>query len=169
MSLLGPRHEVRLAGEDRRHEPGDVGREILQVRREEHEYIAARHLGPRPERVRDAALGAVRDDAEERVPRAEVPEDLGGPVEAAVVHDDELAGVGERQERVARLADQLGKVFGFVFRGNEHAHLGRDGPGGEAHRRLRMRAGRTPSWSRYFATVRRAILTPRWANSSTIC
>src|SRR5207247_10790324 len=92
----------------------------------------------------------------------------GGPVEAAVVHDDELAGVGERQERVARLADQLGKVFGFVFGGNEHAHFRRDGPGGEAHRRLRMRAGRAPSWSRYFATVRRAILTPRWSNSSTI-
>ena len=28
------------------------------------------------------------------------------------------------------------------------------------HTRLRMRAESTPSWSRYFATVRRAIWTP---------
>src|SRR5216117_4336200 len=111
----------------------------------------------------------MRDRADEGVPRAQIPQHLRGAVEAAVVHDDELAGVGERQQRVARLADQLGKVFGLVFGGNEHAHFGRDGPGGEAHRRLRMRAGRTPSWSRYFATVRRAILTPFCANISTIC
>src|SRR5256884_565268 len=47
---------------------------------------------------------------------------------------------------------------------------GREGrAGGEAHSRLRMRAGRMLSWSRYFATVRRAILTPFCANISTIC
>src|SRR5712691_9060297 len=102
------------------------------------------------------------------MPGSELVQDDGGLILAAIVHDDHLASVGERQQRLPRLPHELRQVLRLVLRGDEHAHLGRDGLGSEAHSRLRMRAGRTPSWSRYFATVRRAIRTPRWANSSTI-
>src|SRR3989454_4693691 len=90
-------------------------------------------------------------------------------VAAAIVDHHHFGGVGERQQRVARLAHELGQVLDLVLRGDEHADLRRGSGRREAHRRFRIRAGRMLSWSRYLATVRRAILTPFCSNSSTIC
>src|SRR5690242_20260459 len=88
---------------------------------------------------------------------------------AAVVDDHDLARIRQRQQRFARESHELGEVLGLVLGGNQDADVGECGVSGEAHRRLRMRAGRMPSWSRYLATVRRAILTPLRSNISTIC
>src|SRR5205823_12858794 len=80
------------------------------------------------------------------------------------------AGAGrERRQGLARLAEEFRQLLGFVLGGHEDAHVGSGRPRGEAHSRLRIRAGRMLSWSRYLAPVRRAILTPRCANISTIC
>src|SRR5438477_544284 len=119
--------------------------------------------------VGDAALAAVRDHAHERVFERELAQRLGGGVAAAVVDDHHFAAVRQRQQGLARLAYEFRQILGFVLGGHEDAHLGSGRPRGEAHSRLRIRAGRMLSWSRYLATVRRAILTPRCANISTIC
>ena len=108
-------------------------------------------------------------DPHERMLGGEIAQRLRGAIVAAVVDYDDLAGVRQREERLARLADELGEILRLVLGGDEDAHLGRCRAGDEAHRRFRMRAGRMLSWSRYLATVRRAILTPFWANISTIC
>ena len=145
MALLSASHEVGLVRDDRLNEPGDVRRPILQVRRIEHENPSPGSVRPGLERVSDAPPAAVGDDADEGMLGGELVQHVGRAVAAAVVDDDDLAGVGERQQRLARLAHKFGEVPGLVFRGHEHAHLGRHGRGGEAHSRLRMRAGRMPS------------------------
>src|SRR5438094_3464842 len=88
---------------------------------------------------------------------------------AAVVDHDDLAGIRQGQEGLTGLADELGEILHLVLGGDEDAHLWPRRACGQAHSRLRMRAGRMLSWSRYLATVRRAILTPFCANISTIC
>src|SRR3989440_72012 len=70
---------------------------------------------------------------------------------------------------LAREPHEFWQVLRLVLGGDEDAHFRLCGGGGEAHRRFRIRAGKMPSWSRYLATVRRAIFTPRCPNSSTIC
>src|SRR6266700_1373397 len=169
VSLLRPRHDVRRSRQDRRHEAGDVGRAVLQVRGIEHQDVPPRRLGAGPERVRDATLAAVRHDPDERMLGRELLQRVRRPVAAAVVDHHHLDGVWQRQQRLTRLAHELGEVLGLVLGGHEDAPLGRHGGCGEAHRRFRMRAGRMLNWSRYLATVRRAILTPFCSNSSTIC
>src|SRR5687767_1579125 len=105
----------------------------------------------------------------ERMLGGELLQHLRRPVVAAVVDDDELAGVRQRQERFAREPHELREILRLVLGGHEDAHVRPRGVRGEAHSRFRMRAGRMPSWSRYLATVRRAIFTPLRANISTIC
>src|SRR5947209_11703972 len=144
-------------------------RSVLQVGGIEHQDAAAGGVAPRCQGVCDATLAAVRDHAHERVFDRELAQRLGGGVAAAVVDDHHFAAVRQRQQGLARLAYEFRKILGFVLGGHEDAHLGSGRPRGEAHSRLRMRAGRMLSWSRYLATVRRAILTPRCANISTIC
>ena len=143
--LLGAGHEVRFVRDDRLHQCGNVGRPILQVRGIEHEDAAAGRVGAGLEGVGDAAPAAVGDDPDEGVLGGQLVQHVGGAVAAAVVDHDDLAGVGERQQRFAGLTYELGEIPGFILRRDQHAHLGRDGRRGEAHSRLRMRAGRIPS------------------------
>src|SRR5256885_149638 len=123
----------------------------------------------RNQRVGDATGGAVGGDPHPGVLAGELLQHRPGGVVAAVVHDHQLAGVRQRTERGVRLADQIGEILRLVPGGHEDAHVGERRRGGEAHSRLRIRAGRMLSWSRYLATVRRAMRTPRLADSSTIC
>src|SRR5206468_12576280 len=99
----------------------------------------------------------------------QVAQHRGCGVGAAVVDHHHLARVRQRQERVAAQAHELRQILGFILGRDEHTHVRRGIGGCQAHSRLRIRAGRMFSWSRYLATVRRAILTPRCANISTIC
>src|SRR5690348_2175436 len=75
------------------------------------------------------------------------------------------------RERFRRQLHEQRQVLRFVLRRDEHRHLGATGLGKwcvrhdrfaalSGHTRLRIRAESTPSWSRYLATVRRAIWTP---------
>src|SRR6267378_8532633 len=169
VSLLRARHDVGAVLDDRGDECGDVGREVLQVGGIEHEHPAARGIGAGFECVGNAPLCAVRHHAHERMLGGELGEHARRAVLAAVVHDHQLTGVGQRQQRLARQPYELGEVLGLVLGGDEHADLGERRIGREAHMRLRIRAGRMPSWSRYLATVRRAIFTPRCSNIWTIC
>src|SRR5215217_7095857 len=93
-------------------------------------------------------------------------------VDGAVVdHDDFVADLRRLRERLRRELHEQREILGLVLRGDEDRDIDpaiervgelRDGPraGVRHHTRLRMRAERTPSWSRYLATVRRAIWTP---------
>ena len=108
-------------------------------------------------------------DPDEGMLRREIAQHLRRAVVAAIVDHHDLTRVRQRQQCLARLAHELREILCLVFRGDEDAHFGQGRAGREAHSRLRMRAGRMLSWSRYFATVRRAILTPFWPNISTIC
>src|SRR5207237_10858774 len=123
----------------------------------------------RRERVGDAVLAAVRHHPQKGVLGREVAQHVRSAVTAAVVDHDDLARIGQRQQRLPGLAHEFRKVIGLVLCRDQDAHVREGRAGGEAHSRLRMRAGRMLSWSRYFATVRRAILTPFCANISTIC
>src|SRR5207302_54351 len=169
MSLLGTGDDVGRVIEDRLHQGGDVTGPVLQVGGIEHEDAAAGGVAPRRQGVGDAALAAVRDHPDERVLGRELAQRVRGGIAAAVVDDHHFTTVRQGQQRLARLAHEFRQILGFVLGGHEHTHLGSGRPRGEAHNRLRMRAGRMLSWSRYLATVRRAIFTPRCANISTIC
>src|SRR3989441_97399 len=169
VALLCAGDHVGRVVEDGLHEVGNVARAILQIGGIEDEDPAPGGVGAGREGVGDAALIAVGHDPQERVLDREVAQRIRGAVSAAVVDDDDLAGIGKRQEGLTRLPHKLREVLGLVLRRDQHAHFREGRAGGEAHSRLRMRAGRMLSWSRYFATVRRAILTPFCANISTIC
>src|SRR4029077_18681156 len=86
----------------------------------------------------------------------------------AVIDDDDFEGKPFAGQRLTALPHEFGKVERLVFRRHEDAHVHRLG-GSEGHTRFRIRAGRMPSWSRYFATVRRAIWMPCSWNRWTIC
>src|SRR5947207_2228766 len=169
VALLRADDHVGRVVEDGLHEVGNVARAILQVGGIEDEHPAAGGVGAGREGVGDAALTAVGHDPQERVLGREVPQRVRGAVSAAVVDDDDLARIREREEGLTRLPHELRQILGLVLRRDQDAHVREGRAGGEAHSRLRMRAGRMLSWSRYFATVRRAILTPFCANISTIC
>src|SRR5512141_1040581 len=98
-------------------------------------------------------------------------------VHRSVVDDDDFVPVRSIRKCLRRLLHEQRKIFRFVLCGDENAHGWtrslRKLPGrsqrashgsslrrGGRHMRLRILAERTPSWSRYFATVRRAICTP---------
>src|SRR4029077_1525223 len=169
MALFGAGDDVGRVVEDRLHQRGDVAGAVLQVRGIEHQDAAAGGFAARSQRVGDAALAAVRDHADKRMLGRELAQRVGSSVAAAVVDDHDFTAVRQGEQRLPPPAHEFREVVGFVLGGHEDAHLGRGRPRGEAHSRLRMRAGRMLSWSRYWATVRRAILTPRCANISTIC
>src|SRR6266704_4819738 len=169
VALLRPGDHVGRVVENRLHEAGNVARAILQVGGIEHEDAAAGGVGARREGVGDAVLAAVRHHPQEGVLGREVAQHVRSAVTAAVVDHDDLTRIGQRQQRLPGLAHEFRKVLGLVLCRDQDAHFREGRAGGEAHSRLRMRAGRMLSWSRYFATVRRAILTPFCANISTIC
>jgi len=123
----------------------------------------------RPRATSAPALAAVGHDPYEGVLGGELTEGVGGAVPAAVVDHDDLARIGQRQQCLTCLTHEFRQIFGLVLRRDQDAHFREGRARGEAHNRLRIRAGRMLSWSRYFATVRRAILTPFCANISTIC
>src|SRR5262249_55097512 len=81
----------------------------------------------------------------------------------------QLGHEGRVAEGGDALAHELGQVLRLVLGGYEdaddHAARGR----GQAHTRRRMRADRMPRWSRYLATGRRAMCTPRSRGACTIC
>ena len=79
-------------------------------------------------------------------------------VAGAVVHDHHFEGKPGGRECLGAEPDELGKVGGLVLGRYEDADIQR--LGGKGHTRFRIRAGRIPSWSRYLATVRRAIWMP---------
>ena len=91
LALLGAGDDVGPALEDGRHQPGDVLGEVLQVGGVEHEDVAAGDVAGGAERVGDAPLPPVGDDAEERMrrarARASTPRAL---VARAVVHDHDF-------------------------------------------------------------------------------
>src|ERR1041385_2502171 len=169
MTLLRTGDHVRRVVEDRLHQARNVPGTVLEVGGIEDEDAATRGRSARREGVRDASLAAVGHHAHEWMLGRDLAQRVGGPVAAAVVDDDDLAGIREREQGFARLPYELGKVLGLVLRRHQDAHVGQRRAGRQAHSRLRMRAGRMLNWSRYFATVRRAILTPFCANISTIC
>src|SRR6185312_15875852 len=73
-----------------------------------------------------------------------------------------------RPQGLGTALDKLRKIVGLVLRRNEHADIQRLDRG-NGHTRFRIRAGRIPSWSRYLATVRRAIWIPCSWKRWTIC
>src|SRR5437879_1028424 len=110
MSLLGAGHEVGLIRDDRLDQRRNVCRPILQVGGIEHEDAPAGRVGAALEGVGDAPPTAMRDDPYEGVLGGKLVQHVGGAVAAAVVDHDDLAGVGERQQRFAGLAYELGKI-----------------------------------------------------------
>src|SRR5690606_25935276 len=135
-----------------------------QVGRVEHEDVASGGVGGRPERVGDAALPAMRDGPQPGVAVREAGQHLRRGIPRAIIDDDDLERDADPRQVLAAEARELGEVVGLVLRGHEQGD-----PDGRGHTRLRIRAGRIPSWSRYFATVRRAIWIPCSANRWTIC
>src|SRR5690606_19004590 len=95
---------------------------------------------------------------------SEVGEHPWRGVARAIVDDHHLERQAGPGQRLATQADELGQVVRFVLGRDQHGQ-----PRGSAHTRLRIRAGRMPSWSRYLATVRRAIWMPCSSNRWTIC
>src|SRR6185436_13259200 len=93
-----------------------------------------------------------------------------------VVDHDYFVAIWLAGENCLRLFHEQREVLGFVLRGNEDADIGvtrqrlkrlatlealrRISLWHGRHTRFRILAERTPSWSRYLATVRRAIWTP---------
>src|ERR1051325_1389646 len=125
------------------------------------------------QRVGDSPARFVTRGPEEGVLRLELLEHLPRVVDRAVVDDDDLVPEGRRRERLGRLLHEERQVLGFVLGWYEHRDIdcrcGERGAAcgvghvlarGRVHTRLRMRAESTPNWSRYLATVRRAIWTP---------
>src|SRR5215208_4215555 len=173
-AFFEPRDHVRLVRQNWPDQTRDVLRLELEVGRVEDEHVAACGEVARPQRVSDAAARAVAREPEERVPRDELLEHRPGRILRAVVDDDDLeADVGRGAEDGVRLLHEERQVLRLVLGGHQHAHvhlLARLAPpgsgerrhrnGADGHTRLRIRAERTPSWSRYFATVRLAICTP---------
>src|SRR5205085_11629397 len=100
-----------------------------------------------------------------------------GLVGRAVVDDDHLENdVRYSAERRLRLLHEERQILRLVLGGDENGDVGlgrgtRDEgrwnrcahgallPQGRTHTRFRIRADSTPNWSRYLATVRRAIWT----------
>src|SRR4051812_11204460 len=170
LPLLEAGHHVGFVGEDRRDEARDVLRLELHVRRVEDEHVGARVEVSGAQCVSNAAARAMPHGAQKRVLRPELLEHGPRAVGRAVVDDDHLVPSRRGGERFRRLFHEQRQVLRFVHRGNEDGNGGlrmadggwRSGAEGHeiVHTRLRMRAERTPSWSRYFATVRRAIWTP---------
>src|SRR4051812_15402742 len=96
------------------------------------------------------------DDLEEGILSGEIAEHAIGSIPGAVVHHDHFEGESGGPERPGTALNKFRKVFRLVLRRDEYAHIQRlDRYRG--HTRFRIRAGRMPSWSRYLATVRRAI------------
>ena len=87
----------------------------------------------------------MRHDADEGMLRRQVVEHAGSPVVAAVVDDHQLAGIRQRQQRLAGEPYELGKILCLILRRHEDAHIRRRRIRREAHNRFRMRAGRMPS------------------------
>src|SRR3954467_859710 len=169
---------VGFIGEDGRHEPRNVLRLELEIRWIEDEDAAGGMQVARAQRVGDAAAAPVSSELQERISSSELLEHRPGVVCRAVVDDDDLErDVGLRAERRVRLLHEKRKVLRLVLRGDEYGDVGfgrgaRDEgrgnrcahgalfPQGRTHTRFRIRADSTPNWSRYLATVRRAIWTP---------
>jgi hypothetical protein len=156
LALLGAGHDVRLACPDGIDESRNLGRDELEVRRIEHEDIAAGDLSSGAERVGDATTRPMPHRTQKRVLRPQRVEHRGGAVTAAVVHDDDLAGVRHVPQGIGARPHEGREVLGFVQGRHEYADVDVAAVR-QAHTRLRIRAGRMPSCSRYLATVRRAI------------
>src|SRR5688572_30297994 len=99
------------------------------------------------------------DDSQKRVLSLQIAKHPIGAVARAVVDNDDLEREAGRAESVSTTLEELRKVCRLVLGRDEHAHIKRLDRG-DGHTRFRIRAGRMPSWSRYLATVRRAIWIP---------
>src|SRR5205814_5531329 len=128
------------------------------------------------EGISDAPARAMAHRLEQRVLPGEADKNIPGIVDGPVVDDDHFIAMGRRGENGTRLLHEQRKILRFVLGGDENADvrstrhrlkrlaaleaLRRVSLRHGCHTRFRIRAERTPSWSRYLATVRRAIWTP---------
>ena len=114
--------------------------------------------------TRDQRLGLALVDPVAQHPQA-VPSPAlglrqrGRAIARPVVDEDDFSGEAVLVEGGAQLGNQLPDVGRLVVGGDESGQS-RGMPASASHTRFLIRAGRMPSWSRYLATVRRAILIP---------
>src|SRR5690606_28763685 len=186
---LAPRDNVPALLE-LREEARDLVRRVLEVGIVKHQPRRGGGFGAGEQRLGLAEVPAVTHDAEP-VPAGGLPaRDLGGSIGRTIVDENDLPLQPEPLEGGAQLAHQLRNVLDLVVRGDDHgevppgaggeARLGRDARpiqdlghriglrSGALQTRFRMRADRIPSWSRYLATVRRAIWVPSSLRMFTI-
>src|SRR3954469_15347499 len=176
LPFLIPGDNVRLASENGSDQARNVFRLVLQIGGIKDEYVTAGMQISGAQGVGDAATRAVSHWLEERILGGEALQHVPGVVDRAIVDDDDLVAMGSAGEHRLCLLHEQWKILGLVLGGNENADVGPAGRGlkrtaalealrrvslrSRRHTRLRIRAERTPSWSRYLATVRRAIWTP---------
>ena len=138
---------------------------MLQVRVEEDEVFAAGSRGGREHRLRLPPVRPVpKHDgltAQPR-PRGRFLRGFRRPVGGTIVDQHDLRREIVLRKRRREFREQFGHVLGFVVRRDD------DRDSRIVHTRLRSRAERIPSWSRYFATVRRAIRTPAFSRRAVI-
>src|SRR4029079_4003811 len=157
-------------------EAWNVLRLVLKIGRVKHEDVAARMEIAGAQRVGYSAPSAVAHRLEKRILGSEALQHCPCVIHRAVVDDDHFIAARGRGERISRLLHEQRKVLGFVLGRDEDTDFGPAHRGlkrtpalkalrrvsltSRSHTRLRIRAESTPSWSRYLATVRRAIWTP---------
>jgi hypothetical protein len=159
LALFGAGDDIRPPLQNRSDEGRNVFRQILEVSRVEDENIATGHVAGRAQRVGNPALAAVAHDRQEGVLASQLTEYPISPVPRAIVDDDHLEGKSGGTEGLGATLEELREVFRLVLGRDEYAHIQRLDRS-DGHTRFRIRAGRMPSWSRYLATVRRAIWIP---------
>jgi hypothetical protein len=155
---------------------------VLQVRVEEYNPVGLGHACARQQRFGLAEVTRMALQLQAVHASTFADGGLVRSVGGSVVHEDDLAVEAMAAEGRLELPKEYGYVVPLIECGNDYgevaAQAGLDGldvcgslfrsVGDAAHTRLRMRADRIPSWSRYFATVRRAMLIPSRFNMSTI-
>ena len=112
---------------------------------------------------------AVGHDLEKRIPAAQLAEHPRGLVARAVVHHDHLEAEAGGAERLGAAREELGQVRRLVLGRHQHADVEGSAEPTAVIRACASCAGRMPSWSRYLATVRRAIWMPCSWKRWTIC
>src|SRR5437868_4235168 len=176
LPFLVASNHVGLTGEDRRNQSRNVFRLVLEVCRVENEHLSTRVQVTGAERVSDPASARMSHRLKKRVFRSETLQDAPRIVDGSVVDYDHLIAMGRGSKCDLRLLHEQRKILRFVLGRDENTNirttrhrlkrlaaleaLRRISLGHGCHTRFRILAERTPSWSRYLATVRRAIWTP---------
>jgi hypothetical protein len=173
---------VRRSVEHRGHQARNVLRLVLKIGRIKNEHRTAGMQISGAQGLGYSAPGPMARRGKERIRPRERLEDGPGVVHGSVINDDHFVHAGVLLEDGRRLLHEERKICRFVLGRNENTHhwtrtsdiccqgvvsRRRFGSHGR-HTRLRILADKTPSWSRYLATVRRAIWTPLWRRMLTI-